>query len=114
MTIASISGRMMEYSPVGSKRITTAVIGAREAPAKTAAMPTSAYAPTDPAEGGAQHRPDEQARREHAARAADADGQAGGDHLADEQGEQEPDRVFPLLGALRDGIARAHISGRAS
>lgn len=40
--IASINGRMTEYSPVSSKRITAAVIGARAAPAKTAPMATSA------------------------------------------------------------------------
>lgn len=53
-TIASISGRMIEYSPVSSKRITTAVIGARDAPEKTAPMPTKAYAPTAPAVSGSR------------------------------------------------------------
>ena len=41
-TMASISGRMIVYSPVSSNRITTAVIGARAAPANTAPIPTSA------------------------------------------------------------------------
>jgi len=50
-TMASISGRMIEYSPVSSNMITTAVIGARAEPAKTAPMPTRANAPTDPTSG---------------------------------------------------------------
>ena len=95
-TIAVISGRMIEYSPVSSNMMTTAVIGARAEPAKTAPMPIRAYAPAGPAMPGAsvvqdlavgraEHRADEQAGREDAAGAADADGQAGGDHLADQQ-----------------------------
>lgn len=42
-TIASMSGRMMEYSPVSSNMM----IGARATPVKTAPMPTSPYAPAD-------------------------------------------------------------------
>lgn len=38
-TIAVISGRMIEYSPVGSNKMVTAVIGARAAPPKTAPIP---------------------------------------------------------------------------
>ena len=41
-TMASISGRMIVYSPVSSNMMTTAVIGARAAPAKTAPIPTRA------------------------------------------------------------------------
>ena len=41
-TIATISGRMMVYSPVSSNMMITAVIGARAAPAKTAPMPIRA------------------------------------------------------------------------
>ena len=41
MTIAVISGRMIEYSPVSSNMMMTAVIGARAAPAKTAPIPIS-------------------------------------------------------------------------
>ncbi len=44
-TIAIMSGRITEYSPVSSNTMITAVIGARAAPANTAPMPTSAYAP---------------------------------------------------------------------
>lgn len=44
-TTASISGRMMLYSPVISKMMITAVIGARAAAANTAPIPTSPYAP---------------------------------------------------------------------
>ena len=40
-TMAAISGRMIEYSPVSSNMMTTAVIGARAAPANTAPMPIS-------------------------------------------------------------------------
>ena len=40
-TMATMSGRMIEYSPVSSNRMITAVIGARAAPAKTAPMPIS-------------------------------------------------------------------------
>ena len=50
--MATISGRMMVYSPVSSNRITTAVIGVRAAPANTAPMPTSAYAPGGPVTWG--------------------------------------------------------------
>ena len=43
-TIASISGMIMPASPVNSKMIKTAEMGARAA-AKTAAIPTRPYAP---------------------------------------------------------------------
>ncbi len=52
-TIAVISGRMMVYSPVSSNMMITAVMGARAAPAKTAPIPISPYAPTGPAMPGA-------------------------------------------------------------
>lgn len=41
-TTASISGRMIVYSPVSSNMMMTAVIGALAEPANTAAIPTSA------------------------------------------------------------------------
>ena len=41
-TIAVIIGRMIVYSPVSSNMMTTAVIGARAAPANTAPIPISA------------------------------------------------------------------------
>jgi hypothetical protein len=53
-TIANINGRMIEYSPVSSKTMITAVIGARAAPANTAPIPTSPYAPAGPANVGAR------------------------------------------------------------
>ncbi len=53
-TIAAISGRMIEYSPVSSNMMMTAVIGARAAPANTAPMPIRPYAPTGPTRPGAR------------------------------------------------------------
>ena len=52
-TMAVIRGSMTLYSLVSSNRMTTAVMGARAAPAKTAPMPMSAYAPAGPAKPGA-------------------------------------------------------------
>ena len=53
-TMAAISGRMIEYSPVSSNMMITAVMGARAAPAKTAPMPIRPYAPTGPVMPGAR------------------------------------------------------------
>jgi len=69
--MAVISGRMIVYSPVSSNKITTPVIGARVALAKTAPMPINPYTPAAPATPGmawcsncpigrAEHRADEQ------------------------------------------------------
>ncbi len=43
---------MSWYSPVSSRMLTTAVIGARAAAANTAPMPTGPYAPAGPVKSG--------------------------------------------------------------
>ncbi len=51
-TMANISGRMIRYSPVSSKMMRTAVMGALAAPANTVPIPTSPYAPAGPVDPG--------------------------------------------------------------
>ena len=117
-TIATISGRMMVYSPgqlehdddgrdrgpggAGEHRPHADQGVGTCGPDDARGQDTEALA-----EGRPEHGADEQAGREDATGPADPDGQAGGDHLPDQEQQQERDAVAAGDALAQDGIAHA-------
>jgi hypothetical protein len=98
---------MIWYSPVSSRMLTTAVIGAHADQAVRSGGPGQVWpgGVQQASIRGPQHGAHEQGWREDAPRASDGDGQGRRNDLADQEHDQQPRSILLSNAALQHGIA---------